>query len=144
MSKSISKSMFSNVNLKDHSKIAYKAEVELNLIQNLLKSEFAVDIQKVIKYYYNGNFSEVLKILSKERLQFLSNLLHSYKKNSIQYPTYENIRLLLKLYLEGLTKCIEQFLDIVNINIALSDCKERCKILDDMKKLQEYINIYIY
>ena len=39
MSKSISKSMFSNVNLKDHSKIAYKAEVELNLIQNLLKSK---------------------------------------------------------------------------------------------------------
>jgi len=136
----MSKSMFSNVNLKNHSSILYNQEVELNLIQNLLKSEFAIDIQNVIKYYYNGNFSEVLQILSKKRLQQLSNLLDSYKKRSIQYPTYEKIRLLLKLYLEGLTKCIEQFLDIANIKIALSDCEERCKILDDMKKLQEYID----
>ena len=136
----MSKSVFSNVNLKNRSPIIYNQEFELNLIKNLLKSEFAIDIQKVIKYYYNGNFSEVLRILSKERLQYLSNLLHSYKKSSIEYPTYEKVRLLLKLYLEGLTKCIEQFLDIVNIKIALSDCKERCKILDDMKKLQEYID----
>lgn len=141
----MSKSIFSNVNLKNNSLIMNhnqenKNSLELILIQNLLKSEFAIDIQNVINYYYNGNFSEVLKILSKVRLQYLSNLLYSYQKSSIEYPTYENIRLLLKLYLEGLTKCIDQFLDIGNIKIALSECEERCKILDDMTKLQEYID----
>jgi len=64
--------------LKNHAitTVSYKPENkpsgELILIQNLLKSEFA----NVIKYYYNGNFSEVLRLLSKERLQYLSNLLY--------------------------------------------------------------------
>jgi len=141
----MSKSMFPNVNLKNNSLIMrYNPEnstcYELILIKNLLNSEFAIYIQNVIKHYYNGNFNEVLRLLSKEKLQNLTNLLYSYKKSSIQYPTYEKVRLLLKLYLEGLTKCIEQFLDITNIKIALSECEERCKILDDMTKLQEYID----
>ena len=160
----MSKSMFSNVNLKkaktvfskknsnltdnsDNSSVVYynlnpetRNSNEFILIQNLLKSEFAIDIQNVIKYYYNGQFSEVLKILTKVRLEYLLNILYSYKKSYNEYPTYENIRLLLKYYLEGLTKSIDQFLEISNLKIALSECEEHSKILDDMTKLQEYID----
>ena len=50
------------------------------------------------------------------------------------------MRSLLKLYLEGLIKCITQYLDLLNIKTKLEKCEERCNILDDMKKLQEYID----
>lgn len=141
----MSKSLFSNVNWKNPSLIlSYKQQDkpsnELILIKTLLNSEFAINIQNVIKYYYIGNFNEVLLLLSKEKLQYLSNLLNLYKKNPIQYPLYEKVRLLLKLYLEGLSKCITQFLEIGNMKIALTKCEERCQILDNMEKLQEYID----
>jgi len=141
----MSKSMFSNVNWKNPSLIvSYKQQenssIELILIKNLLNSKFAIDIQNVIKYYYSGDFNEVLHLLSKEKLQNLTNLLYSYKKSSVQYPTYEKVRLLLKLYLEGLTKCITQFLELVDMKIVLTKCEERCQILDNMEKLQEYID----
>lgn len=141
----MSKSMFSNVNWKNPSLIvSYKQQetpsIELILIKNLLNSKFAIDIQNVIKYYYSGDFNEVLQLLSKEKLQNLTNLLYSYKKSSVQYPTYEKVRLLLKLYLEGLTKCITQFLELGDMKIVLTKCEERCQILDNMEKLQEYID----
>jgi hypothetical protein len=141
----MSKSLFSNVNWKNPSLIlSYKQQekssIELILIKNLLNSEFAINIQNVIKYYYIGNFNEVLALLTKEKLQYLSNLLNLYKKNPIQYPLYEKVRLLLKLYLEGLSKSITQFLELSNIKIALTKCEERCEILDNMGKLQVYID----
>jgi hypothetical protein len=141
----MSKSLFSNVNWKNPSLIlSYKQQekssIELILIKNLLNSEFAINIQNVIKYYYIGNFNEVLALLTKEKLQYLSNLLNLYKKNPIQYPLYEKVRLLLKLYLEGLSKSITQFLELSNIKIALTKAEERCEILDNMKKLQVYID----
>jgi hypothetical protein len=141
----MSKSMFSNVNWKNPSLIvSYKQQetpsIELILIKNLLNSKFAIDIQNVIKYYYSGDFNQVLQLLSKEKLQNLTNLLYSYKKSSVQYPTYEKVRLLLKLYLEGLTKCITQFLELGDMKIVLTKCEERCQILDNMEKLQEYID----
>jgi hypothetical protein len=141
----MSKSMFSNVNWKNPSLIlSHKQQentsIELILIKNLLNSEFAINIQNVIKYYYIGNFNEVLALLSKEKLQYLSNLLNLYKKNPIQYPVYEKVRLLLKLYLEGLSKSIAQFLELGNIKIALTKSEENSQILDNMPKLQEYID----
>jgi len=142
----MSKSMFSKgSSTNNHSLIlSNKREKqnsnELILIQNLLKSKFTIDLRNVIKYYYIGNFDKVLELLSKERLAYLSKLLYSYRKSSIEYPTYEQFRLLLNLYLEGLTKSIIQFLELGNIKIALSISEERCKILDNMEKLQEYID----
>lgn len=134
------KSIFSDVNLNNKTKISNIVIDELVEIKKLLKSKFAVDIQNVINQYYLGNFNEVLKLLTKETMVYFSNLLYSYRKDSNIYPTYEKVRLLLKLYLNGLTKCITQYLEIENIKITLSKCKERCKILDNMEKLQEYIN----
>ena len=142
----MSKSMFYNVNsnnsisLFSSNRREKKNSDELIFIQQLLNSKFTVDLQIAIKYYYIGDFNQVLKLLSKESLAHLLNLLYSYRKSSIEYPTYEKIRLLLKLYLEGLTKCITQFLELGRIKFALSNAEERCEILDNMEKLQEYID----
>lgn len=109
-------------------------------IKRLLKTPLAIYVEMTINEYYLGNFEKVLELLPKEKLEGLMNILYSYKKNSIKYPTYEKVRSLLKLYLEGLIKCITQYLDLLNIKTKLEKCEERCNILDDMKKLQEYID----
>ena len=106
----------------------------------MLTSNFAVNIQNVIKYYYNGDFVKVLQLLSKQNLLSYSTLLESYKKSSISYPTYEGVRLVLKLYLQGLTKSLDQYLELENSKGKVTLLEERCTILDNMDKLQEYIN----
>jgi hypothetical protein len=113
---------------------------ELVLIKKLLNSNFVINIKNVIRHYYNGNFIKVLELLSKENLIYYSTILFSYKKNPNVYPTYENIRLIFKLYLEGLTKSITQYLELENIKIQLTKCHERSEILDDIEKLKKYID----
>jgi hypothetical protein len=113
---------------------------ELYFIERLLKTQLAIYTEMTINAYYSGDFEKVLQLLPKEKLEELMKTLQSYKKNAIQFPTYEKVRSLLKLYLEGLIKCVTQYLDMLNLNAKLDECKERCTILDDMKKLQEYID----
>lgn len=113
---------------------------ELFQIKKLLKTPLAVYVETTINEYYLGNFEKVLELLPKEKLESLMDVLYSYKKNAVKYPTYEKVRSLLKLYLEGLIKCNTQYLDMLNLKSKLHECEERCSILDDMKKLQEYID----
>jgi hypothetical protein len=112
---------------------------ELIQIKRLLNSPVAIYIETTIYEYYLGNFEKVLALLPKQKVESLLQTLYSYRRNSKQYPTYENVRYLLKLYLEGLIKCITQYLDMLNLTSKLEECEERSGILDDMKKLQEYI-----
>jgi hypothetical protein len=118
----------------------YNETDELLQIKKLLNTPLAKYIQMTINEYYLGNFEKLLELLPKEKLESLTQILYSYKKNAIKYPTYENVRSLLKLYLEGLIKCVTQYLELINIKTKLKDCEERCDILDDMKKLQDYID----
>lgn len=136
----MSKSIFINSILTNKTPINRIVIDELAEIRKLLKTNFAIFIQNVINHYYLGQFEEMLKLLTKPKLIELTKLLYSYRKNPIIYPTYEKVRALLKLYLEGLTKSITQFLDLENLKESLKKCKERSSILDDMKKLKEYID----
>ena len=149
----MSKSIFTNSNSNKSivistrgivtSKIATSTSTsndEIVQIKKMLTSNFAVNIQNVIKYYYNGDFVKVLQLLSKQNLLSYSTLLESYKKSSISYPTYEGVRLVLKLYLQGLTKSLDQYLELENSKGKVTLLEERCTILDNMDKLQEYIN----
>jgi hypothetical protein len=136
----MSKSIFVNSILTKKTPIDVIIIDELAEIRKLLNTKFVGFIQNVINHYYLGQFEEMLKLLTKPKLIELTRLVHSYRKNPKIYPTYEKVRALLKLYLEGLTKSITQFLDIVNLKEALKKCEERCSILDDMKKLKEYID----
>ena len=77
---------------------------ELIQIKRLLNSPVAIYIETTIYEYYLGNFEKVLALLPKEKVESLLQTLYSYRRNSKQYPTYENVRYLLKLYLEGLIK----------------------------------------
>jgi len=116
------------------------ATEELVLIQKLLNSKFAVDIKKAINYYYVGNFNEMIKLLTTDKLNYYSKMLYSYKKSPIVYPIYENVRSLLKLYLEGMTKCITQFLDLQNVKDELIKITEKAQILDNKDKLKTYLD----
>ena len=140
----MSKSIFSNSILQEKTLFnklsASIINDELFQIKKLLNTPLAGYVQMTINAYYLGNFEKVLELLPKEKLESLMEVLYSYKKNSIKYPTYEKVRSLLKLYLEGLIKCVTQYLDILNLTNKLEECEERCSILDDMEKLQEYIN----
>jgi hypothetical protein len=113
---------------------------ELGQIKNLLTSSFAISIQNVIRFYYAGNFVKVLELLNKQNLENYSRLLESYKKSSISYPAYESVRLVLKLYLQGLTKSLDQYLELENSKATITVLEERTAILDNMDKLKEYIN----
>ncbi len=142
----MSKSLFTNNNSK--AIVTAKPTIssstttndELNQIKKLLTSNFAISIQNVIRFYYAGDFGKVLELLNKQNLELYSRLLESFKKSSITYPAYESVRLVLKLYLQGLTKSIEQYLELENSKIRVSTLSERAAILDNMDKLQEYIN----
>lgn len=129
MSKSVFNNLRTNMEMEEFAQI-----------KKLLKSPVAIYIQNTITQYNLGNFENVLKLLPKDKVEFLLQTLYSYKKNAKQYPTYENVRSLLKLYLEGLIKCITQYLELLNVNFKLQESKERNTILDDMKKLQDYID----
>lgn len=129
----MSKSVFKNLTSK------MEAE-EFFQIKKLLKTPIVIYIQNTINEYNLGNFEKVVELLPKEKVESLLNVLYSYKKNSKQYPTYENVRTLFKLYLEGLVKCISQYLELLNTKSKLQESEERNNILDDMTKLQEYID----
>lgn len=112
---------------------------EFPLIKKLLETPLVGYVQTTINEYYLGNFDKLLTLLPKEKLEDLMRVLHSYKKNAKKFPIYEKMRSLLKLYLEGLIKCVTQYLELLNLKSQLDHCEERCGILDDIKKLQEYI-----
>jgi hypothetical protein len=135
----MSKSIFVNSIVTKKTPIDVIILDELAEIRKLLKTKFVGFIQKVINHYYVGQFEEMLNLLTKPKLIELTRQIYAYRKNPRIYPTYEKVRALLKLYLEGLTKSITQFLDLVNIKERLKKCKERSSILDDMEKLKEYI-----
>ena len=109
-------------------------------IKKLLDTPLVGYIKMTINYYYLGDFEKVLELLPKSKLESLMEVLYSYRKDYKNYPTYEKVRSLLKLYVEGLIKCITQYLDILNLENKLKACKERSSILDDMKKLKDYID----
>ncbi len=145
----MSKSIFTNTNANKANKAIIRAKPtisgsstsdELVQIKNLLTSNFAISIQNVIRFYYVGDFEMVLELLSKQNLVNYTRLIESYKKSSITYPSYESVRLVLKLYLQGLTKSIDQYLELQNSKTKVSALEERAAILDNMDKLQEYIN----
>jgi hypothetical protein len=140
----MSKSIFTNSALTQKTVFEHLTTTILNdelfQIKKLLQTPVAVYIQMTINKYYLGDFEKLLELLPKEKLESLMEVLYSYRKNAKKYPIYEKVRSLLKLYLEGLIKCITQYLDMLNLESKLQECEERCSILDDMKKLQEYID----
>ena len=138
----MSKSIFTNSKTKEKTTFnkLHVINDELLQIQKLLNTHLASYIEMTIQEYYSGHFERLLELLPKVKLESLLAELYSYKKNSIQYPTYEKVRTLLKLYLEGLIKAINQYLDILNIKNKLEKSQQRAGILDDMDKLQDYIN----
>jgi hypothetical protein len=55
------------------------------------------------------------------------------------YPIYEQLRITIKYALQGLYKAIQQYQILLETNIKLASVTERASILDDMKKLKEFV-----
>lgn len=143
----MSKSIFSSANIiiktpfannKINDPLAILSD-ELKYIQILITSPAVIYLKNVLHEYYLGNFKEVLILLQPSELTYLTNLIWSYRKSSVTYPNYEKIRVILQLYLKGLTQQNVTYLQLLNTETKLDKCKDKSCILDNMDKLREYI-----
>jgi hypothetical protein len=112
---------------------------ELKYIQVLITCPAVAYLIDVLKQYFFGNFEYVLNKLQCAELTSLTNTLWWFSKSCVTYPTYEKIREILQLYLQGLTQQNELYLRLINTEASLEACKIRSHILDDMQQLREHI-----
>lgn len=101
-------------------------------------ADFSVTIQNLLFQFSLGHFKEVSNILNRKYYQYLSVKLS--KIAYIDYPIYEQLRRSIRYSLEGLYKAVEQYGVLVNHEFKCDKLEEKAAILDDMKKLKEYVN----
>jgi hypothetical protein len=100
-------------------------------------ADYSVIIQKLLFEFSLGNFQYVTSILTRKYYQYLSIKLTQIMYND--YPIYEQLRVTIKYALQGLYKAIQQYQILLETNIKLASVSERASILDDMKKLKEFV-----
>ena len=107
--------------------------------ENIYKvlADYSVIIQKLLFEFSLGNFQYVTSILTRKYYQYLSIKLTQIMYND--YPIYEQLRITIKYALQGLYKAIQQYQILLETNIKLASVTERASILDDMKKLKEFV-----
>lgn len=101
-------------------------------------ADYSVIIQNLLYQFSLGRFKEVANILNRRYYQYLSVKLS--KIAYIDYPIYEQLRRSIRYSLEGLYKAVEQYGVLVNHENICDKLKEKASILDDMKKLKEFVN----
>jgi hypothetical protein len=107
--------------------------------ENIYKvlADYSIIIQKLLFEFSLGNFQYVTSILTRKYYQYLSIKLTQIMYND--YPIYEQLRITIKYALQGLYKAIQQYQILLETNIKLASVTERASILDDMKKLKEFV-----
>jgi len=101
-------------------------------------ADFSVIIQNLLYQFSLGRFKEVSTILNRNYYKFLSVKLS--KLAYADYPIYEQLRKSIRYSLEGLNKAVEQYGMLMNCEKMCDKLEEKASILDDMKKLKEYVN----
>jgi hypothetical protein len=101
-------------------------------------ADFSVIIQNLLYQFSLGHFKEVSKILNRNYYKYLAVKLS--KLAYADYPIYEQLRKTIRYSLEGLHKAIEQYGVLMNHEYVCEKLKEKASILDDMKKLKEFVN----
>jgi predicted nucleotidyltransferase len=94
-------------------------------------------IQNLLFQFSLGNFQQVANILNRKYFEYLSKKISMI--SYIDYPIYEQLRLSIKKSLQGLYKAVEQYENLIDTQSKLKTTQERASILDDMKKLKDYI-----
>lgn len=142
----MSRSIFTNSNIGKRTVLSAAATTNMLLInendfiKQLMNTSTVTYITNVMNLYYAGNFEEAYNLLSPDIATRLMNDIYNYKKESFIYPTYEKVRNNLKLYLEQLIQQSEIYSSLKETESQLSQSQLRASILDNMTKLQEYIN----
>lgn len=115
-------------------------KVVININEDIYKTlaTFSETIQNLLLQFSLGNFKQVSTILNRRYFQYLSIKLSNI--TYIDYPIYEQLRQSIKKSLQGLYKAIEQYNVLNNTKQILKTTQERAAILDDMKKLRDYVN----
>jgi hypothetical protein len=97
-----------------------------------------INILELLVSYADGDFSTLAEDLTLERYNTLSNILYESRKNS--NVDYEIIRNSAVNSLKGLQRAYLQYTQLTNTLELYKATKEKANILDDMTKLQEYID----
>jgi len=131
-----SKSMFNN---NYYSNGNGQISNEASLIHQLVINKCVIQISEYFKSYASGHFDDVVKSLDPAVFANISNALNKLIANK-KYMDYEFIRSNLVNSLNALWQSVNQYMDLQKVLRELVAAEDRISILDDLVKLEEYIN----
>ena len=99
-------------------------------------AEFTKKIDHLFDLFSQGQFSQIVLVLTRDKYNSLAVELLNLAKND---PTYEQIRTTIAKSLEGLYQGILQHILLINTQYELIKVSKKASILDDMCKLREYL-----
>ena len=133
-----SKSMFNNNYYKSGNGNGQISN-EASLIHQLVINKCVIQLSNYFKSYASGNFDSVVDSLDEAVFANISVALNKLIANK-KYMDYEFIRSNLVNSLNALWQSVRQYMDLQNVLRELVAAEARITILDDLVKLEEYIN----
>jgi hypothetical protein len=112
---------------------------EASLIHQLVINKCVIQISEYFKSYASGNFDDVVNSLDPAVFANISVTLNKLIANK-KYMDYEFIRSNLVNSLNALWQSVRQYMDLQTLIRELAIAEDRISILDDLVKLEEYIN----
>lgn len=104
-------------------------------------SVYIFTIRTLLNEYAKGNFHAVANILTDTVYKKMSMDLLGLAANPQKFANYENLRLANTSALEGLYQSVLQHAALVDTELKLEKAKDYERILNDPKRLQEYIKM---
>ena len=112
---------------------------ETSLIHQLVINKSVIEITEYFKSYADGNFDSVSKTLNPAVYTNISVALNKLIADK-KYIDYEFIRYNLAVSFKALMQSVYQYMDLQKVLRELVIAEEKASILDDLVKLEEYIN----
>lgn len=114
-------------------------KIALGLYNKL--SVYVATIRTLLSEYAKGNFYAVVNVLTDTVYKKMSSDLLGLAANPQKFANYENLRLANTSALEGLYQSVLQHAKLLDTEVKLEKAKDYERILNDPKRLQEYINM---
>jgi hypothetical protein len=114
-------------------------KIALGLYNKL--SVYVNTIRTLLNEYAKGNFYAVTNILTDTVYKKMSMELLGLAANPQKFANYENLRLANTSALEGLYQCVLQHAALLDTELKLEKAKDYERILNDSKRLNEYIKM---
>jgi hypothetical protein len=112
---------------------------EASLIHQLVINKCVIQISEYFKSYASGHFQDVVNSLDEAVYVNISVALNNLIANK-KYIDYEFIRSTLVNSLNALWQNVYQYTELKTLKSELAAAEKRIGILDDLVKLEEYIN----